>query len=98
MGTFLFLKVVGLLKKAKSTVTMTISSDDQEGQQNYPLPLSTFTSSAVEKKNSQQCLPHISLTEPEAVCSKGLLPFVYHFKKNLPKPWFKVENGTLVHC
>ncbi|XP_073491628.1 multiple PDZ domain protein isoform X7 [Aquarana catesbeiana] len=62
-------KVVSLLKKAKSTVKLTISSDDQEGQQNYPLPLSTFTSSTVEKKNSQQCLPHISLTEPEAVCS-----------------------------
>ncbi|XP_077331229.1 multiple PDZ domain protein isoform X7 [Lithobates pipiens] len=62
-------KVVSLLKKAKSTVTLTVSSDDEEGQQNYPLPLSTFTSSTVEKKNSQQSLPHISLTEPEAVCS-----------------------------
>ncbi|KAM5193514.1 LOW QUALITY PROTEIN: multiple PDZ domain protein [Mantella aurantiaca] len=64
-------KVVTLLKKAKTTVKLTVSSDDQEDQQNYNLPLSTFTSSNVEKKNSQQCLPHISLTEPEAVCSSS---------------------------
>nr|DBA28120.1 TPA: hypothetical protein GDO54_008526 [Pyxicephalus adspersus] len=62
-------KVVSLLKKAKTTVKLTVCSDDQEAQQNYLLPLSTFTSSTAEKRNSQQCLPHISLTEPEAVRS-----------------------------
>ncbi|XP_018411979.1 PREDICTED: multiple PDZ domain protein [Nanorana parkeri] len=62
-------KVVSLLKKAKTTVKLTVSSDDQEDNQSYPLPLSTFTSSTTEKRNSQQCLPLISVMEPEAVRS-----------------------------
>ncbi|KAM9330677.1 multiple PDZ domain protein-like [Gastrophryne carolinensis] len=62
-------KVVSLLKKAKTTVKLTISSDDQDSQQNYPVSLSTFTSSTVDKRSSQQCLPQINLPEPEPVRS-----------------------------
>ncbi|XP_069818062.1 multiple PDZ domain protein isoform X3 [Dendropsophus ebraccatus] len=62
-------KVVSLLKKSKTTVKLTISSDDKDIQQNYALPLSTFTPSAAEKRSSQPCLPHISLPEPEPVHS-----------------------------
>ncbi|XP_056377346.1 multiple PDZ domain protein isoform X2 [Hyla sarda] len=64
-------KVVSLLKKSKTTVKLTISSDEKESQQNHVLPLlSTFTSSA-EKKSSQQGPPHISLPEPEPAHSSS---------------------------
>ncbi|XP_075065785.1 multiple PDZ domain protein [Mixophyes fleayi] len=62
-------KVVSLLKKAKTTVKLTISSDEQDIQQNHILPLTTFTSNATDKKSVQQCLPHISLPESEPVRS-----------------------------
>ncbi|KAM3938465.1 multiple PDZ domain protein isoform 2-T3 [Leptodactylus fuscus] len=62
-------KVVSLLKKSKTTVKLTISSDDKEFQQNHTLPLSTFTCSSAEKRSSQQSLPHISLPETEPVHS-----------------------------
>ncbi|XP_040273088.1 multiple PDZ domain protein isoform X2 [Bufo bufo] len=60
-------KVVGLLKKSKTNVKLTISSDEKDTHQNHVLPLSTFTSGVAEKRSSQPCLPHISLSEPEAV-------------------------------
>ncbi|XP_068091038.1 multiple PDZ domain protein isoform X3 [Hyperolius riggenbachi] len=62
-------KVVSLLKKAKTTVKLTISSQDPDSHQNLPLPLSTFTPSTVENRSSQQCVPHINLPEPEPVPS-----------------------------
>ncbi|XP_063770117.1 multiple PDZ domain protein isoform X4 [Pseudophryne corroboree] len=62
-------KVVSLLKKAKTTVKLTISSDEQDIQQNNNLPLTTFSSNATEKKSVPPGLPHISLPDSEPVCS-----------------------------
>ncbi|KAM4052814.1 multiple PDZ domain protein isoform 2-T2 [Anomaloglossus baeobatrachus] len=62
-------KVVNLLKKSKATVKLTISCEEKDPQQNHILPLSTFTPSASENRSSQQCLPHVSLPEPEPVHS-----------------------------
>ncbi|XP_075682901.1 multiple PDZ domain protein isoform X2 [Rhinoderma darwinii] len=62
-------KVFSLLKKSKTTVKLTISSDEIDVQQNHVLPLSTFSSIAADKRNNQQCLPYISVPEPEPVHS-----------------------------
>ncbi|XP_075445272.1 multiple PDZ domain protein [Ascaphus truei] len=62
-------KVICLLKKAKTTVKLTISSDEQGIQRLLPLPLTTFTSNITERKNGQQCLPSGSFSEPEPVLS-----------------------------
>ncbi|XP_073524158.1 multiple PDZ domain protein isoform X3 [Phyllobates terribilis] len=62
-------KVVNLLKKSKTTVKLTISCEEKDIQQNHVLSLSTFTPSAAENRSSQQCVPHVSLPEPEPVHS-----------------------------
>ncbi|XP_069621060.1 multiple PDZ domain protein isoform X1 [Ranitomeya imitator] len=62
-------KVVNLLKKSKATVKLTISCEEKDIQQNHVVSLSTFTPSAAENRSSQQCLPHVSLPEPEPVHS-----------------------------
>ncbi|KAM4807958.1 multiple PDZ domain protein [Rhinophrynus dorsalis] len=62
-------KVICLLKKAKSAVKLTISSEEQVNQQLPLLPSIILTSNTGEKKNGQQCLPLVSFQEPEAVRS-----------------------------
>ncbi|XP_041419824.1 multiple PDZ domain protein isoform X11 [Xenopus laevis] len=64
-------KVICLLKKAKTTVKLTISSDEKDIPQLLPLPSITFTSSTGEIKNGQQCLPLSTFTEPEPVRSSS---------------------------
>ncbi|XP_053555962.1 multiple PDZ domain protein [Bombina bombina] len=58
-------RVICLLKKAKTSVKLTVSSDDQDNQQLIPLPPLTFNSSATERNTGQQ--PSVSLTEPETL-------------------------------
>uniref|UniRef100_A0A6I8SFP4 Multiple PDZ domain protein n=1 Tax=Xenopus tropicalis TaxID=8364 RepID=A0A6I8SFP4_XENTR len=64
-------KVICLLKKAKTTVKLTISSDEKDMPQLLPLPSITLTSSTGEIKNGQQCLPLSNFSEPEPVRSSS---------------------------
>ncbi|KAG8455140.1 hypothetical protein GDO86_001376 [Hymenochirus boettgeri] len=62
-------KVICLLKKAKTTVKLTISSEEKNIPEFPLLPSITFTSITGESKNSQQTLPSATFTEPEPVRS-----------------------------
>ncbi|KAM8960306.1 multiple PDZ domain protein [Pelodytes ibericus] len=62
-------KVISLLKKAKTTVKLTISADDRDMQQQLPLPPQSLTSNTIEKNNCQPCLLNFSQPESEQVRS-----------------------------
>ncbi|KAM4706962.1 multiple PDZ domain protein [Discoglossus pictus] len=70
-------KVISLLKKAKTTVKLTISSDEHNNQQLLPLPPITFSSNTSEKKNGQPTFANFQEPDPVHTASRSSTPATF---------------------